>query len=192
MTNRPLYYRLLRLHHIRPRGSVTFAFFEGSIGVAALLTLADIINWWGLLAIPVTVAVMVKLNDIVAGTDSESLALGPLAAPSLAGGVVTGRSAVPRPDRPRTADQDVPAEPDGPYPSATARGRASSVARGVAVVPPADPPVGQQPTRSRLRPAARQSEPRFGPASDGAELGNVSPGPDPGCRRTRGNQRRFG
>ena len=128
----------------------------------------------------------------VAGTGSESLALGPLAAPSLAGGVVTGRSAVPRPDRPRTADQDVPAEPDGPDPSATARGRASSVARGVAVVPPADPPVDQQPTRSRPRPAARQSEPRFGPASDGAELGNVSPGLDPGCRRTRGNQGRFG
>jgi hypothetical protein len=99
---RPFYSRLLRLNYLRLRGPVAFALFEGSIGVAGLLVLAEIVSSWGLLAIPATVALMVKFNDVVAGSLVRPLAFA--------------------------------------HTAPTARGRASSVARGVAVVPSQDEP----------------------------------------------------
>jgi hypothetical protein len=68
---RPLYFRLLRIRRLRARPLATFLLFEGSIVLGVLLALAEIINWWGMLAVPVAVAIMVKLHDAVA------VALGP-------------------------------------------------------------------------------------------------------------------
>ncbi|MFI5954855.1 hypothetical protein [Cryptosporangium sp. NPDC051539] len=64
---RPLYARALRLRYLDPGKVLCAMFFEGSIAVAMLLAFADLVSWWGVLAGPVTVAVMVKLNDVVVG-----------------------------------------------------------------------------------------------------------------------------
>jgi hypothetical protein len=63
----PLYHRLLRLRSYRPGALMTAILFEGSIAVSAVLALAEILDWWAVLAIPITVAAMVKFNDVVAG-----------------------------------------------------------------------------------------------------------------------------
>ncbi|WP_442932308.1 hypothetical protein [Micromonospora sp. NBC_01699] len=63
---RPLYSRVLRLHHVDPGGLLCFLFFEGTVALGLLLALAELVSWWGVLVLPVTVAVMVKLNDLVA------------------------------------------------------------------------------------------------------------------------------
>ncbi|MFI6763219.1 hypothetical protein ACIBF5_29215 [Micromonospora sp. NPDC050417] len=63
---RPLYSRVLRLHHVDPGGLLCFLFFEGTVALGLLLALAELVNWWGVLVLPVTVAVMVKMNDLVA------------------------------------------------------------------------------------------------------------------------------
>ena len=49
----PLYWRLLRLRRLRPRPAVTFLLFEGSIGLAVLLVMAEVIEWWTAFMIPV-------------------------------------------------------------------------------------------------------------------------------------------
>lgn len=61
------YHRLLRLRHYRPGPVATVVLFEGSIIVSIVLALAEILDWWGVLAVPIAVAAAVKLNDIVAG-----------------------------------------------------------------------------------------------------------------------------
>lgn len=63
----PLYARLLRLKHIRPGPWWCFLFFEGSLAVAGVLVLAGWVSPWGLLVLPVGVAIAVKLNDVVTG-----------------------------------------------------------------------------------------------------------------------------
>lgn len=65
--SRPLYARLLRLRHITPSGLLCFVFLEGAIALGALLALAELVSWWGVIVLPLTVAVMVKLNDVIAG-----------------------------------------------------------------------------------------------------------------------------
>jgi hypothetical protein len=186
---RPLYFRLLRINHLRPRGPVTFALFEGSIGIAVLLALAEIVSWWGVFAIPASVALMVKLNDIVAGSVLRPLAFTHMATVRFAGGVITGRSPAPRPSRLTTAigDDDAVADsaarPDSPP---TARGRASSIARGVAAVSAQDQP------RRRPSPGVLEPEPPLNSAAvDSAEIGLSDGRLDPTARRTRGNQGRF-
>jgi len=37
-----------------------------------LLALAELVSWWGVLVLPATVALMVKLNDVIAGALSRS------------------------------------------------------------------------------------------------------------------------
>lgn len=185
---RSLYVRLLRLHHLRLSALVTFALFEGSIGVSVLLALAEIVSWWGLLAIPLTVALMVKLNDIVAGSLVRPFALAHLATPRIAGGLIVGRSPVPRASR-ITAEigaDDAVADPAATAPTPpTVRGRASSIARGVAVVP-------EPQQRRRPSPSAADPEPSVGPpTADSAEFGAASSRPDPAVRRSRGNKGRF-
>jgi hypothetical protein len=64
---RPLYARLLRLRHLRPSGLWCFVFFEGMIGLGVLLALAELVSWWAVLVLPAVVAVMVKVNDVLAG-----------------------------------------------------------------------------------------------------------------------------
>jgi hypothetical protein len=62
-----VYARILGLRHLRPGTIVCFLFFEGSIAVGFLLTLAELTSWLAVVVIPVTVAAMVKVNDVVAG-----------------------------------------------------------------------------------------------------------------------------
>jgi hypothetical protein len=90
---RPLYARLLHLRHLRLTQLTTFVLFEGSVLIAIVLALGEIISWWGVLAVPVAVAVMVKLNDIVAGVLNRPAAIAQVIRP----GVVTavGWSTVP-------------------------------------------------------------------------------------------------
>ena len=64
---RPLYARMLRLRHLAPSGFLCFVFLEGAVVLGILLALAELVNWWGVLVLPATVAIMVKLNDVVAG-----------------------------------------------------------------------------------------------------------------------------
>ncbi|GIJ78491.1 hypothetical protein SAMN05443287_109219 [Micromonospora phaseoli] len=63
---RPLYARVLGLRFVNPGGVLCFVFFEGTIALAALLALAELVTWWAVLVLPAAVAVMVKLNDLVA------------------------------------------------------------------------------------------------------------------------------
>ncbi|MCY1141722.1 hypothetical protein OWR29_27310 [Actinoplanes sp. Pm04-4] len=66
--HRPLYARMLRLKFLRPSGFLCFVFLEGSVALGILLALAELVSWWGVLVLPVTVAIMVKLNDVIAGS----------------------------------------------------------------------------------------------------------------------------
>jgi hypothetical protein len=80
----PLYHRLLRLRHYRPGSVMTFALFEGSIIVPALLAFAELLEWWSVLVIPVMSAVLVKFNDLVAGLPVRALLRPPAAARGVA------------------------------------------------------------------------------------------------------------
>jgi hypothetical protein len=62
-----LYARALRLRHLAPSGLLCFVFLEGAIALGVLLALAELVSWWGVLVLPTTVAMMVKLNDVIAG-----------------------------------------------------------------------------------------------------------------------------
>ncbi|WFE52289.1 hypothetical protein [Micromonospora sp. WMMD1155] len=75
--HRPLYARILGLRFVNPGGVLCFLFFEGTIALAALLSLAELVTWWSVLVLPVVVAAMVKLNDVVAAIVVRSAALVP-------------------------------------------------------------------------------------------------------------------
>jgi hypothetical protein len=62
----PLYVRVLRLKRVRPGSVMCFLLFEGVIGLAILLSLAELVSWWSVLVLPAIVAALVKINDIVA------------------------------------------------------------------------------------------------------------------------------
>ncbi|MEG3634014.1 hypothetical protein [Micromonospora palythoicola] len=74
---RPFYARALGLRFVNPGGVLCFIFFEGAIALAALLALAELVTWWAVLVLPATVAVMVKLNDLVAAAVVRSAAAVP-------------------------------------------------------------------------------------------------------------------
>ncbi|WBB54553.1 hypothetical protein [Verrucosispora sp. WMMD573] len=74
---RPFYARALGLRFVNPGGVLCFIFFEGTIALAALLALAELVTWWAMLVLPATVAVMVKLNDLVAAAVVRSAAAVP-------------------------------------------------------------------------------------------------------------------
>jgi hypothetical protein len=63
----PLYARILGLQYLAPSGLLCFAFLEGAVALGILLALAELVSWWGVLVLPLTVAAMVKLNDVIAG-----------------------------------------------------------------------------------------------------------------------------
>ncbi|MDI1465609.1 hypothetical protein QEZ54_32030 [Catellatospora sp. KI3] len=69
---RPLYARVLGLQYVRPSNLMCFVFFEGAISLAVLLALAELTNWWAVLVLPVSVAAMVKINDVIAGATTRS------------------------------------------------------------------------------------------------------------------------
>jgi hypothetical protein len=41
--------------------------FEGSVALAVLMALTELVSWWVVLILPLAVAAMVKLNDFLAG-----------------------------------------------------------------------------------------------------------------------------
>jgi hypothetical protein len=71
VAHRPLYARLLRLRHVAPSGFLCFVFLEGAVALGILLALAELVSWWGVVVLPLVVALMVKLNDFIAGALSR-------------------------------------------------------------------------------------------------------------------------
>lgn len=65
---------MLRLRHLAPSGLLCFVFLEGAVVLGILLALAELVSWWGVVVLPVAVALMVKFNDLVAGTFVQSQA----------------------------------------------------------------------------------------------------------------------
>jgi len=63
----PLYVRALRLRQLRVGGFLSFLLFECMIAIGVLLALAELVSWWAVPILPAAVAVMVKVNDVVAG-----------------------------------------------------------------------------------------------------------------------------
>jgi hypothetical protein len=63
----PLYWRVLRLHHVRPSGWQRAILLEGMVAVGIVLVLAGVATAWTIVVLPAVVAVLVKLNDLVAG-----------------------------------------------------------------------------------------------------------------------------
>ncbi|WBB82571.1 hypothetical protein O7606_26590 [Micromonospora sp. WMMD882] len=72
-----MYARVLGLRFVNPGGVLCFLYFEGAVALAALLALAELVSWWAVLALPAAVALMVKLNDVVAASVVRSAALVP-------------------------------------------------------------------------------------------------------------------
>jgi hypothetical protein len=70
--NRPLYARVLGLQYVRPSNLLCFLYFEGTVALAVLLSLAELTGWWAVAVLPASVAVMVKLNDVIAGATTRS------------------------------------------------------------------------------------------------------------------------
>lgn len=71
---RPLYARVLGLRHVEPGALLCFVFFEGTVVLGFLLALAELVSWWGVLMLPASVALMVKINDVVAASVARSAA----------------------------------------------------------------------------------------------------------------------
>jgi len=71
-THPTIYARALRLKHIHPGGLACFLLFEGAMAIAVLMALAEFVNWWAVLLLPVLVAALVKVNDLVAGVFSRT------------------------------------------------------------------------------------------------------------------------
>jgi hypothetical protein len=194
---RPLYFRMLRVRHLTVRPTTLFLLFEGSITLALLLVLADVVDEWGLVAIPVVVAIMVKLNDAVAGALIRPLALAQLRTPRPIDEPAVGRSRVPRPSYPTSWIELEDARPSNPVrPSPGDDPAGSGAARGVAQVPEEN----LVQVRRRPAPGIQADQPPEGEPGDGeyVELGEPDDGgdsgplrPDGGDRFNRGNTGRF-
>jgi hypothetical protein len=63
----PLYWRMLRLRHVRPSGWQRALLVEGVLAVAVTLVLADVASAWTLLVLPLATAAVVKGHDILTG-----------------------------------------------------------------------------------------------------------------------------
>ena len=64
---RPVYPRVLRLRHLHLSAWQRAVLGEGAIAAALLLVAADVATAWTLLVLPLAVAAVVKVNDLVAG-----------------------------------------------------------------------------------------------------------------------------
>jgi hypothetical protein len=76
---RPLYWRLLRLRVLRPNAWQRALLGEGTLLLAVVLVLADLATAWTVLVLPLAVAAMVKVHDVVLGLllDPAAGATGP-------------------------------------------------------------------------------------------------------------------
>lgn len=126
--DQPMYARLLRLRHLAPSGFLCFVFLEGAIALGILLALAELVSWWGVLVLPALVALMVKLNDVVAGmltgpsaaTGSRGTRSGNIAAPARSGTPRSGTGSGSPRLRPAAVVTGFPA-PDAADPAAKTR-----------------------------------------------------------------------
>lgn len=81
------YDRALRLKHLRLRGWQRETFSWGAFVLAVLLSLTGRVSPWGILLIPLAVAGLVKLHDLLVGR-LRTFTAGPATAPrSVAPGV---------------------------------------------------------------------------------------------------------
>ena len=210
---RPLYFRLLGVRHLRVSPVMAFVLFEGSIAAGVLLALADIVNVWGIVAVPVAVAIMVKIHDRVARALVQPLAVVQMSASRpLRDRPNIGRSAVPGPARLTTEidRDDAVASPEAwPDPSdrdpgdATAIGVARVTGRGRAAVPepgtrPTPGPRSPLPSEDLAGPGqAKLHEPASSGSADIGRTVPIRPDSMPSDRndgewRGRGNQGHFG
>lgn len=67
LDGRPFYLAVLDLRHVQPNAWQRALLAEGSIAVAVFLALAGVASPWVILALPLTVAVVVKAHDVVTG-----------------------------------------------------------------------------------------------------------------------------
>ncbi|SCL41978.1 hypothetical protein GA0074692_6593 [Micromonospora pallida] len=161
---RPLYARVLGLRFVNPGGVLCFLFFEGAVALAALLALAELVSWWSVLLLPAAVAVMVKLNDVVAAS------------------VVRSASLVPEQERDRFRRQMEPAVGRAPVPARVTR--RSGRQDAAPVNHPVDPETGRAwwipgevvSTRQSRDPEARQSRVPGTRAGDGGQGRRTVPG----------------
>jgi hypothetical protein len=65
--NPPLYWRALRLAHLRPNGWQRAVLVEGVLALAVVLVLADVATAWTLLVLPLSSMLLVKGHDVLAG-----------------------------------------------------------------------------------------------------------------------------
>ena len=100
--DQPIYARMLRLRHLSPSGFLCFVYLEGAVALGILLALAELVSWWGVLVLPLTVAAMVKLNDVVAGALTRPVASAAASAPV----VTSSGSPTLRPAAVRLAGQE--------------------------------------------------------------------------------------
>ena len=80
----PLYWRMLRLRHVRPNGWQRAVLFEGVTAVAVTLVLADVASAWTLVVLPAVTAAIVKGHDLIAGLLPSRRDVEPLPPPRLA------------------------------------------------------------------------------------------------------------
>jgi hypothetical protein len=59
---------MLRLRHVHPNGWQRALLLEGVLAVAIVLVLAGAATIWTLLALPLVVAVVVKVHDLLMGS----------------------------------------------------------------------------------------------------------------------------
>lgn len=71
--SQPLYWRLLRLHHVRPGPGMRVVLVEGLVLVGILLSLAGVATAWCVLLLPATGAVIVKAHDVLARETDRAL-----------------------------------------------------------------------------------------------------------------------
>jgi hypothetical protein len=159
---RPLYFRILRVRHIRPGWLASLVIFEGSCFVGILLSFAELTDPWAILAVPAAVAVMLKFNDAVAGALKRPLAVAQLNTPGPRRSTAIGRSPVPGPSRLTTSfsTDDALADPEARP--------GGEVARGIAPVPGSG------------RSHARRPRPGIGPAAETEPAIPDEPGPEQG------------
>ncbi|HTF07042.1 MAG TPA: hypothetical protein VK659_02595 [Asanoa sp.] len=81
VSGRPFYARALRLQHLNPSSTLCFVFLEGATALAIILALAELIPLWGTVLLPLCIAAMVKINDLVAGAAVRAASTGPGGAP---------------------------------------------------------------------------------------------------------------
>jgi hypothetical protein len=105
-----MYARMLGLRYVTPSGFLCFVFLEGAVALGFLLALAELVNWWGVLVLPLTVAAMVKLNDVVAGVLTQPVVGGP----AVAGGPEFAMDDMAL-SRARTVDLRMPGRPGDPH-----------------------------------------------------------------------------